>query len=95
MERRQLVHSRGGQANDAVTVAVANHPVVARHDDFGLWNIRLLIIRDALLLGRKRHESVDQDFQPLPVIQLTGLSSPDREARLIRETPVVNSSART
>jgi len=44
-----------------------------------------LIIRDALLLGRKRHESVDQGFQPLPVIQLTGLSSPDREARLIRE----------
>jgi hypothetical protein len=40
MERRQLVHGRGGQANDAVTVAVANHAVVARHDDFGLWNIR-------------------------------------------------------
>jgi len=41
MERRHLVHgSRGGQANDAVTVAVANHAVVARHDDFGFWNIR-------------------------------------------------------
>ena len=78
-----------------MTVAIAHHAVVARHDDFGFWNTRLLRIRDALLLGRRRHESADRDFQPLPVFQLTGLSSPDREARLIRETPVVKSSART
>jgi len=95
MEWRRLVHGRGGQATHAATVAVANHAIVARDDDFSVWNIRLLIIRTALLLGRKRQESVDQDSERLPVIQLAGLSSPDCEGRLVRETRLVNSSVRT